>query len=87
MAFMLTTKDNPYNPETQFDEWFAFDTQKGYNSCGLLARYTVTSDELSEEQQEQDVDNAIDRIVITDPTGLYKKHPIVGGRNLDIPPS
>ncbi len=87
MAFMLTTKDNPFNPETQFDEWFAFDTAKGYNSCGLLDRYVVTSDELSEEQQEQDIDFAIDRIVLTDPTGLYKKHAIVGGQNSSIPPS
>ena len=23
--FMLTTKDNPYNPWTNYDDWFAYD--------------------------------------------------------------
>ena len=26
---MLTTSDNPYDPFTQFDEWYAFDERKG----------------------------------------------------------
>ncbi len=45
--YMLTTEDNPYNPFTNFDEWYAFDTQKGYNTCGYLARVSFTSSELS----------------------------------------
>ena len=46
--FMLTTFDNPYDPFTQFDEWFHFDMEKGYNSCEYLARISRTSEELSE---------------------------------------
>ena len=26
MARMLSTVDNPYDPRTSWDEWFAFDT-------------------------------------------------------------
>ena len=41
--YMLTTIDNPYSPFTQFDEWLEFDTLKGYNTCGYLARVAKTS--------------------------------------------
>ena len=35
---MITTRDNPYNPFTQWMDWWAFDTQKGYNSWSRVAR-------------------------------------------------
>ena len=38
MTCMITTIDNPYNPFTQFDEWYAFDEGKGYCTSGYLAR-------------------------------------------------
>ena len=73
-AIMLTTIDNPFNPFTQWDEWFQFDTLKGYNTCGLLARIAKTSDELSESENEKEVDRAIDSILNNvDFIGLYRK--------------
>ena len=47
---MLTTFDNPYNPFTHFDQWFMFDTEKGYNTCAYLGRIARTSDEMTEEE-------------------------------------
>jgi hypothetical protein len=35
---MLTTEDNPFDPFTQFDEWYAFDVEKEYYTCAYLAR-------------------------------------------------
>lgn len=70
---MLTTKDNPYNPFDQFDEWFAFDTQKGYNTCGYLARVCVSTDELGENEELEAVETAIDEILSFDVLGIYKK--------------
>ena len=36
---LLTTKDNPYNPFTQYDEWKYFDeTQKHYYTEAYIAR-------------------------------------------------
>lgn len=32
----LTTFDNPYSPYEQFEEWYRYDTDHGYNSSGLL---------------------------------------------------
>jgi hypothetical protein len=48
---MLTTTDNPFNPFTEYDEWFAYDVSKGYNTCAYLARIVKSSDELSETAQ------------------------------------
>lgn len=69
----ITTIDNPYDPCDQFDQWFAFDVEKGYNSCGLLERIANTSEDLSEEDNRIEINNAIDEIVLNDPTGIYTK--------------
>ena len=71
--FMLSTVDNPYNPFIQFDEWLDFDTYKGYNTCGVLARITLSSDELSEVDQSLAIQAAMDELVLNDPLGIFMK--------------
>ena len=70
---MLTTVDNPYNPFTQWDAWFRFDRDQGYNSCGYLARIAHTSDSLSEEENDRERERAIDEIMKYNFLGLYRK--------------
>ena len=70
---MLTTIDNPYNPFTQFDDWFAFDELKGYHTCAYLARIAKTSDDLSEADEALAIELAIDEIVKENILGIYKK--------------
>nr|DAS27532.1 MAG TPA: hypothetical protein [Caudoviricetes sp.] len=72
MARMLSTVDNPYDPRTSWDEWFAFDTSHGYGTCGLVARLCTTSDSLSEELEIEEIENAIDRILNLDGTNFYQ---------------
>ena len=69
----LTTIDNPYSPFTQFNEWNMFDVEKGYNSCSYLARLAKTSDQFSDEENEEEIERAIDNIVKYDPFNIYKK--------------
>lgn len=69
----LTTFDNPYDPFTEFDSWFQFDTDKGYNSCGYLDRIAKTSDQLSEAENEAEIERAIDEIIKYDFQNIYKK--------------
>ena len=38
--YRLTTKNNPYNPFTQWNDWYFFDLSKGYNTCERIARKT-----------------------------------------------
>ncbi|MCD8119737.1 MAG: hypothetical protein LUE29_09730 [Lachnospiraceae bacterium] len=71
--FALTTFDNPYNPFTDFNSWFLFDVEKGYNSCGYLGRIAKTSDQFSEEENNKEVERAIDEIVKYDFRNIYKK--------------
>lgn len=71
--FMLTTKDNPYNPFTEWDEWYAFDEAKGYCSSGYLDRIAVTSMDMSDEWNEQEIKRAIDEIIRIDPLNIYTK--------------
>ena len=70
---MLTTFDNPYDPFEQYDQWFLFDVEKHHNSCELLGRIARTSDQLSEEENDREVERAIDEIIKYDFTNTYKK--------------
>ncbi|MCD8373259.1 MAG: hypothetical protein LUD27_08180 [Clostridia bacterium] len=69
----ITTFDNPYDPFTQFNQWFFFDVEKGYNTCQLLARIANTSDSLSDEENEIEMEEAIDQIIKYDFMNVYKK--------------
>lgn len=64
MASFLTTLDNPFNPSTHFDEWYNYDIQKGYNSCGKLARLAPSSmDSLPESYTDSLKEDAIDSLI------------------------
>lgn len=71
--FALTTIDNPYDPFTQFYDWLMFDNEKGYCSCSYLARIAKTSDQLSDELNDIEIERAIDEIISFDFLHIYKK--------------
>ena len=70
---MLTTSDNPYNPFDQFDSWFLFDVEKGYNSCSRLARIAKFSDDMTQKEIDEETERAIDEIIKYDFMNIYKK--------------
>lgn len=67
----VTTLDNPYNFFTQFDEWYSFDTEKGYNTCAYLARLANVSSEMSEKDYEEAVERVIEDVLRLNITGNY----------------
>lgn len=70
---MLTTIDNPFDPFEQFDSWFLFDVEKGYNTCAYLGRIARTSEQLSDDENDREVERAIDEIIKYDFMNIYKK--------------
>ena len=71
--YMLTTFDNPYDPFEQFQEWFLFDVGKGYNTCSYLARIVLFHDEMTQKEENEEVERAIDEIIRLNPIDIYKK--------------
>ena len=69
----LTTFDNPFDPFEDFNSWFLFDIEKGYNSCDYLARVARTSDALTEQENDEEIERAIDEIIKYDFQNIYKK--------------
>lgn len=70
---MLTTVDNPYNPFEDFTQWLLFDNEKGYGTCDYLGRIARTSDQLSQEENDEEIERAIDEIIALDFRNIYKK--------------
>ena len=70
---MLSTIDNPYDPFDDFNNWFMFDVQKGYNSCAYLARVAQTSDQFTEKETIEEIERAIDEIIEHDFMNVYVK--------------
>lgn len=70
---LLTTIDNPYNPFDDFDQWYMYDMEKGYDTCGYLSRIARTSDQLSDTENEEEVERAIDEIIKYDFLDIYKR--------------
>ena len=73
MKTMLTTIDNPFNPFKDFDSWFLFHVEKGYNSCAYLARIAKTSNEFTEQEEDEEIERAIGEIIKYDFMNIYVK--------------
>ncbi len=69
----LTTFDNPFDPFEQFTSWFLFDEEKGYHSTSYLGRIVRTSDQFSDEENEIEIERAIDEIIKYDFRDIYRK--------------
>ena len=74
----LTTIDNPFNPITDFDNWFSTDLQLSLinhrrDTCSMLALFARTSEKLSSFENKNEIEKAIDEIIKHDDLGIYKK--------------
>lgn len=71
--YRLTTVDNPYDPFEQFTSWFLFDEEKGYHTTSYLGRVAMTSSQLSDEENNAEIERAIDEIIKYDFQNIYHK--------------
>lgn len=70
---MLTTLDNPYDPFEQFNLWFMFDVEKGYYTCSKIARIAQLTSDMTQKEENEEVERAIDEIIKYDFLDVYKK--------------
>ena len=69
----VTTIDNPFNPFDDFTSWFMFDVEKGYYSSSKLARLTKLTDDMTEKEESEEIERAVDRLIEIDPLDIYIK--------------
>ena len=68
---MLTTIDNPFDPFTQFQDWYTFDCEKGYYSYNYLDRIVIITNNMNQQQIDQAYEKGMKDIVAFNPS-LYK---------------
>ena len=71
----ITTVDNPYDPFTEWNDWYMYDLQQGYGTCERLASITATSDQLSDQENFETVEESIEELMKTG--AINKKGEIV----------
>ena len=69
----LTTKDNPYSYFNEPDDWEAYERYTGYRATSMIGRFAKTSDDLSVEDNQSEIDRAIDEIIKYDPQHIFIK--------------
>lgn len=72
VEYLLTTVDNPFDPFEQFDEWYRWDSESGYNTPALLDRVVVVSDDTSEADQAKAVQWGMEEIARENVSGMHK---------------
>ena len=71
---MLTTYDNKWNPFKNYLEWRTFDcVENNYDCESILARIAKTSDSLSDQENFEEKERAIDEFIKNDFLHIYKK--------------
>ena len=70
---MLSTIDNPFNPCEDYSSWLMFDKEKGYDSAERLMRIAKLTDDMTQKEENEEIERAIDEIIKYDFLNLYVK--------------
>jgi hypothetical protein len=68
----ITTIDNPFNPFEDFASWYDFDMEKGYCSCQRVARLANITDDMTDLEEEAEIERATKRLVEIDPLDVFQ---------------
>ena len=71
--FMLSTNDNPIDPFEDFTSWLLFDNEKGYNCSDKVTRIAKFTDDMTDFEENAEIERAIDVIIEHDFMNIYKK--------------
>ena len=70
---MLSTIDNPFNPFEDYSSWLMFDKEKGYDSAERLMRIAKLNDDMTQKEENEEIERAIDEIIKYDILNVYIK--------------
>ena len=70
---MLSTIDNPFNPFEDYNSWLMFDKEKGYDSAERLMRIAKLTDDMTQKEENEEIERAIDEIIKYDILNVYIK--------------
>ena len=70
---MLSTIDNPFNPFEDYSSWLMFDKEKGYDSAERLMRIAKVTDDMTQKEENEEIERAIDEIIKYDFLNVYTK--------------
>jgi len=68
---MLTTIDNPFDPFTQFQDWYTFDCGKRYDTYNYLDRVVNITKDMTKKEVDEAYDQGMKDIVFYNPE-LYR---------------
>lgn len=71
IEYMVTTKDNPFDPFEEYDEWNRFDQDQGYNTQSYLARLVILPEEPTPNEINDAINDAVDKIILNDVLDIY----------------
>ena len=69
----VTTTDNPFNPFDDFINWHLFDIEKGYYTSSKLARLVTITDDMTDLEENEEIERAVDELIKIDPLDIYIK--------------
>ena len=67
----LTTFDNPWDRNKDFDKWFLWDVKHGYNTVD--AETADLTYDMTEDEENETIENTINEIMSNDLFGIYKR--------------
>ena len=70
---MLSTIDNPFNPFEDYSSWLMFDKEKGYDSAERLKKKKKITDDMTQKEENEEIERAIDEIIRYDILNVYIK--------------
>lgn len=68
---MLTTVDNPYNPNTDYDKWLMWDRINQYFTQEYLATIANVSPDMDDAEADEIIEQAMLEIIEQDQLNIY----------------
>ena len=69
----LTTIDNPWDRNSQFDRWFLWDVNHGWNTLDLEIQEANLVENMTPDEEDDAIEAGIDRIMANDLLNLYRR--------------